>query len=286
MVLPQRFSECEAPDKECRPAKQDSDRCCRDPALTCRALFFRSALRDCGCRAGLDAIKDLNEKHYADTGDMEIASRIASYELAYRMQMSAPELLDFSKEDPKTLEMYGVGKKPTNEFGSNCLLARRMVERGVRYILMMDASWDTHTNLNKKLKEKCDATDLSAAALIKDLKQRGLLDETLIVWGGEFGRTAMAEIRNLSDPDNAGRDHHPNGYTMWLAGGGIRGGTTIGATDEMGFNIIEDKVHIHDLQATILNQLGFDHTKLTFRHTGRDYRLTDLGGEVVRKIIS
>ena len=237
-------------------------------------------------RAGLDAIKDLNEKHYADTGDMEIASRIASYELAYRMQMSAPELLDFSKEDPKTLEMYGVGKKPTNEFGSNCLLARRMVERGVRYILMMDASWDTHTNLNKKLKEKCDASDKPAAALIKDLKQRGLLEETLIVWGGEFGRTAMAEIRNLSDPDNAGRDHHPNGYTMWLAGGGIKGGTTIGATDEMGFNIIEDKVHIHDLQATILNQLGFDHTKLTFRHTGRDYRLTDLGGEVVRKIIS
>ncbi len=237
-------------------------------------------------RAGLDAIKDLNEKHFTDTGDMEIASRIASYELAYRMQMSAPELLDFSKEDPKTLEMYGVGKKPTNDFGSNCLLARRLVERGVRYVLMMDASWDTHTNLNKKLKEKCDATEQPAAALIKDLKQRGLLDETLIVWGGEFGRTAMAEIRNLSDPDNAGRDHHPNGYTMWLAGGGIKGGTTIGATDEMGFNITEDKVHIHDLQATILNQLGFDHTKLTFRHTGRDYRLTDLGGEVVKKILS
>ena len=237
-------------------------------------------------RAGLDTIKELNEKHYTDTGDMEIASRIQSYELAYRMQMAAPELLDFSKEDPKTLEMYGIGKKPTHDFASNCLLARRMVERGVRYILMMDASWDTHTNLNKKLKEKCDASDQPTAALIKDLKRRGLLDDTLIVWGGEFGRTAMAEIRNLSDPDNAGRDHHPNGYSMWLAGGGVKGGTTLGATDEMGFNITEDKVHIHDLQATILHQLGFDHTKLTFRHTGRDYRLTDLGGEVVKKILA
>ena len=236
-------------------------------------------------RAGLDVIKELNEKHYTDTGDVEIASRIQSYELAYRMQMSAPELLDFSKEDPKTLEMYGVGKKPTNEFGSNCLLARRMVERGVRFVLMMDASWDTHTNLNKKLKEKCDATDQPIAALIKDLKRRGLLDDTLIVFGGEFGRTALSEVRNLSDPDNAGRDHHPNGYSMWLAGGGIKGGQTIGSTDEMGFNITEDKVHIHDLQATMLHTLGFDHTKLTYRHTGRDYRLTDVSGEVVKKML-
>ena len=236
-------------------------------------------------RVSLDAIKELNEKHYTDTGDVEIASRIQSYELAYRMQMAAPELLDFSKEDPKTLAMYGVGKKPTHEFASNCLLARRLVERGVRFVLMMDASWDTHTNLNKKLKEKCDSSDQPVAALIQDLKRRGLLEDTLIVWGGEFGRTAMAEVRNLSDPDNAGRDHHPNGYSMWLAGGGIKGGQTIGATDEMGFNITEDKVHIHDLQATMMHCLGFDHTKLTFRHTGRDYRLTDVSGEVVKNML-
>ena len=237
-------------------------------------------------RAELDALRDLNEDHYKDTGDVEIASRIASYELAFRMQMSAPELLDFSKESPETLEMYGVNKEPTRPFATNCLLARRLVERGVRFVLMMHASWDDHTNLNKKLKKNCDITDQPTGALIRDLKQRGLLDSTLVVWGGEFGRTPMVEIRNTSEADNAGRDHHPTAYSMWLAGGGIKGGQMIGKTDPLGFTILEDKVHVHDLQATLLHCLGFEHTRLTYRYMGRDFRLTDVAGNVVKKMLA
>jgi len=156
----------------------------------------------------------------------------------------------------------------------------------VRFVLMMDASWDQHSNLNKGLKRNCDRTEKPTAALIKDLKQRGLLDSTLVVWGGEFGRTPMVEIRNASDPDNAGRDHHPLAYSMWLAGGGIKGGAVVGRTDDIAFNIVEDKVHVHDLQATMMHCLGFDHTKLTFRHMGRDFRLTDVHGEVVKKMLA
>ncbi|NWF85281.1 MAG: DUF1501 domain-containing protein [Bryobacteraceae bacterium] len=237
-------------------------------------------------RATLDALKDLNQERLAETGDTEIASRIASYELAYRMQMSSPELLDFSKEPDHIRKMYGVDEEPTRQFGTNCLLARRLVERGVRFVLMMHASWDQHTYLNSALKKNCDIADKPTAALIKDLKQRGLLDSTLIVWGGEFGRTPMVEIRNTADPENAGRDHHPLGYSMFLAGGGIKGGQVVGKTDDIGFNIVEDKVHIHDLQATIMHCLGFDHTKLTYRHMGRDFRLTDVHGEVVRKLLA
>jgi hypothetical protein len=237
-------------------------------------------------RATLDALKDLNQERLSTTGDIEIASRIASYELAYRMQMSAPELLDFSKEPDHIRKMYGIDEEPTRQFGTNCLLARRMVERGVRFVLMMHASWDQHTNLNKILKRNCDIADKPTAALLKDLKQRGLLDSTLVVWGGEFGRTPMVEIRNTADPDNAGRDHHPLAYSMFLAGGGIRGGQVIGRTDDIGFNIVEDKVHVHDLQATIMHCLGFDHTKLTFRHMGRDFRLTDVHGELVKKMLA
>ena len=237
-------------------------------------------------RASLDALRDLNEERLAATGDVEIASRIASYELAARMQMSAPELLDFSKESPATLEMYGVDKEPTRPFATNCLLARRLVERGVRFVLMMHASWDDHTELNRKLKRNCDISDQPTAALLKDLKDRGLLDSTLVVWGGEFGRTPMVEIRRTDQEDNAGRDHHPLAYSMWLAGGGIRGGQVIGATDELGLQITQDKVHIHDLQATILHCLGFDHTRLTFRHMGRDFRLTDVSGNVVKKMLA
>jgi uncharacterized protein (DUF1501 family) len=236
-------------------------------------------------RAGLNALRDLNQQRLDETGDAEIASRIASYELAFRMQMSAPELLDFSKESPKTLEMYGVGNEPTHQFATNCLLARRLVERGVRFVLMMHASWDDHTQLNKKLKRNCDISDRPTAALIADLKQRGLLDSTLIVWGGEFGRTPMVEIRNTKEEDNGGRDHHPLAYSMWLAGGGVKGGTVIGKTDELGLSIVEDKVHVHDLQATILHCLGMEHTRLTFRHMGRDFRLTDIGGLIVRKMV-
>lgn len=236
-------------------------------------------------RAALDALRDLNEEHRMETGDMEIASRIASYELAYRMQTAGPELADFSKESAETREMYGLDKEETRQFGQNCLMARRMVERGVRFVLLMHASWDQHTYLNKSLKKNTDATDQPTAALIRDLKQRGLLDSTLVVWGGEFGRTPMVENRVTSDPENAGRDHHPNAYTMLLAGGGIKPGTVVGKTDEMGFNILEDRVHVHDLQATIMHSLGFDHTKLTYKYMGREFRLTDVHGNVVQKML-
>jgi len=237
-------------------------------------------------RASLDVLRDLNQERLQTTGDTEIASRIASYELAFRMQAAGPDLLDFSKESPSTLDMYGVNAEKTRAFGTNCLLARRMVERGVRFVMLMHASWDQHTYLNRELKKNCDITDGPTAALIRDLKQRGLLDSTLVLWGGEFGRTPMVEQRNTSDPENAGRDHHPFGYSMFLAGGGIKGGTVIGKTDELGFNVIEDKVHVHDLQATILNRLGFDHTRLTYKYMGRDFRLTDVAGQVVEKMLA
>ena len=237
-------------------------------------------------RMALDAIRDMNQARLDETGDTEIASRIESYELAYRMQQAAPELADLSNEPAHIREMYGIDDPMTKQFGTNCLLARRLVERGVRFVLMMHASWDQHTYLNRELKKNCDRTDKPTAALIKDLKQRGMLDDTLIVWGGEFGRTPMVEIRNTQDPENAGRDHHPLAYSMFLAGGGIKGGTVVGKTDDIGFNIEEDKVHVHDLQATILHCLGFDHTRLTYKHMGRDFRLTDVAGNVVKKMLA
>ena len=237
-------------------------------------------------RARLDAIGDLNKMRAASTGDEEILSRIHSYELAFRMQSAGPELLDFSKETPATLAMYGVDKDATKQYGTNCLLARRMVERGVRFVMLMHASWDHHSAINGNLPKQTTATDQPVAALLKDLKQRGMLDETLVVWGGEFGRTPMSEMRRPEDANGAGRDHHPNGYSMWLAGGGIKPGQVIGKTDELGLNILEDKVHIHDLQATILHQLGMEHTRLTYRYMGREFRLTDVAGEVVKKMIA
>ena len=232
-------------------------------------------------RMSLDAIRDLNEERLAKTGDVEIASRIQSYELAFRMQSAAPELLDFSDEPQHILDSYGVDKEPMHPYAVNCLLARRMVERGVRFVMLAHASWDQHQNLKKDLKKNCDITDQPGAALVKDLKQRGMLDETLVVWGGEFGRTSLADIRRPEDLDTVGRDHHPNGYSMWAAGGGIKGGQVIGSTDDLALRVQEDQVHVHDLQATLMNQMGFDHTKLTYRHMGRDFRLTDIGGEVV-----
>jgi len=237
-------------------------------------------------RATIDAISDINKEHLGETGDQEIASRMAAYELAYRMQVAGPELVDFSKESQATLDMYGIGKEATNQFSTNCLLARRLVERGTRFILMMHASWDQHTNLNKGLKTNCEKTDQGTAALIQDLKQRGLLEDTLIVWGGEFGRTPMQEVRNTLDPDNAGRDHHPNAYSMFLSGGGVKSGAVIGATDDLGFTITQDPVGVHDMQATILHCLGFDHTRLTYRFMGRDFRLTDVSGEVIKKMLA
>ena len=230
-------------------------------------------------RDTLDTIRRLNEKHLGVIGDPEIATRINSYEMAYRMQTSAPELMDISKEPKHILEMYGVEPgKPS--FAMNCLLARRLIERGVRFVELFHEAWDQHGNLVADLKKNCKNTDQASAALVKDLKQRGLLDETLVVWGGEFGRTPM--VQGGSD----GRDHHPNCFTMWLAGGGVKPGMTMGESDELGFNATKDKVHVHDLNATIMHLLGFDHTRLTYRFQGRDFRLTDVHGEIVKKLLA
>ena len=239
-------------------------------------------------RARLSALRDLNLLRYEQTGDAEIESRIAAYELAYRMQAAAPELVDLTRESAATLEMYGIHDETTRWFGSNCLLARRMVERGVRFVQLYHSTWDDHSALNKHLKINTAMTDRPAAALIRDLKQRGLLDETLVVWGGEFGRTPMYEMRRMPglDPEGAGRDHHPFAFIMLLAGGGVRGGQIVGATDELSYHAVEDKIHVHDLQATMLDCLGLDHTRLTYRHQGRDFRLTDVEGQVVRKLLA
>jgi hypothetical protein len=237
-------------------------------------------------RARLDAIGDLNRIHQTKVGDPEIASRIAAYEMAYRMQSAAPELLNFSGETKATREMYGIDNDTTRAFGTNCLLARRMVESGVRFVQLYHSTWDDHSNLNTKLKQNCDMTDRGATALVMDLKQRGLLDETLVVWGGEFGRTPMNEVRRGNIPGKEGRDHHPFAFSMWLAGGGIKAGQIIGETDELGYHITRDPIHIHDLQATLLHCLGLNHEQLTFRHQGRDFRLTDVSGEVMTKLLA
>jgi hypothetical protein len=230
-------------------------------------------------RDSLDALRELNEIRLASTGDPEIATRINSFEMAFRMQTSAPELMDISKEKPETLEMYGaVPGKPS--FANNCLLARRLVERGVRFVQLYHEAWDQHSALVKDITQNCKDTDQPAAALVKDLKQRGLLDSTLVVWGGEFGRTPM------SQGGTDGRDHHPNAFTMWMAGGGIRKGITLGETDELGFNVASGKVHVHDLHATMLHLLGFDHTRLTYKFQGRPFRLTDVHGQLVENLVA
>lgn len=235
-------------------------------------------------RDSLDLLRDLNGRHHAAVGDPEIETRIAAYEMAYRMQSSAPELMDLSGETEETLALYGVEKgKPS--FAANCLLARRLVERGVRFINLYHEGWDHHSDVLGGLKTQCGQTDQACAALIADLKRRGLLNETLVVWGGEFGRTPMVES-NAALGRSMGRDHHPQAFTMWLAGGGIRPGITLGATDELGFHVVEDAVHVHDLQATILHLLGLDHTRLTYRFQGRDYRLTDVHGELVPRLLA
>jgi uncharacterized protein (DUF1501 family) len=227
----------------------------------------------------LGAIKKLNEMRLNVTGDPEISTRINSFEMAFRMQSSAPELMDISKETPETLQTYGaeVGKP---SFANNCLLARRLVERGVRFVQLYHEAWDQHGNLVKDIAQNCKDTDQACAALVKDLKQRGMLKDTLVVWGGEFGRTPM--VQGGSD----GRDHHPNAFTMWMAGGGIKPGLTLGESDELGFNVTRNKVHVHDLHATILHLLGFDHTKLTYKFQGRNFRLTDVHGQLVKELMA
>jgi len=230
-------------------------------------------------RDTLDSIKRLNQNRLDVVGDPEIATRINSFELAHRMQLTAPELMDLTKESKETLEMYGA-EPGKGTYANACLLARRLAEKGVRFIEIFHEAWDQHGNLVADLKKNCRDTDKASAALIKDLKQRGMLDDTLVVWGGEFGRTPMVQ------GGDDGRDHHPNCFTMWLAGGGIKPGLTLGESDEFGFNATADKVHVHDLHATMLYLLGFDHTKLTYRFQGRDFRLTDVHGEVVTKLLA
>ncbi len=234
--------------------------------------------------AFFDTVGKLNSERLAAVGDPEIATRISAYEMAFRMQTSAPELIDLSDESQATLDAYGAEPgKPS--FANNCLLARRLIERGVRFVQLYHTDWDHHgnqdTHLGEPLDARCRETDGPSVALVKDLKARGLLDDTIVIWGGEFGRTPMSEIRDL-----AGRDHHVDGYSMWLAGGGIRGGQTIGATDELGYYAVEDPVHVHDLHATLLHLLGLDHLKLTYRFQGRDFRLTDVAGNVVEKMLA
>lgn len=230
-------------------------------------------------RDTLDSVRRLNQQHLDVVGDPEISTRISSFEMAYRMQTSAPDLMDLSQEPKHILDMYGV-EPGKSSFAMNCLLARRLIERGVRFVELFHESWDQHGNLKADLQKNCKNTDQASAALVKDLKQRGLLDETLVIWGGEFGRTPMVQ------GGDDGRDHHPNCFTMWMAGGGIKPGITIGESDDFGFNVTQDKVHVHDLNATILQLLGFDHTKLTYRFQGRDFRLTDVHGEVVSKLLA
>ena len=235
-------------------------------------------------RDSLDLIEELNHARLGIVGDPEIETRIASYEMAYRLQTSAPDLMDVKKESKETLELYGCDPdKPS--FARACLLARRMIERGVRFVNIYHEGWDAHSDVVGNSKNNCGATDKASAALIKDLKQRGLLNETLVIWGGEFGRTPMVET-NVALGRSRGRDHHPQAFTIWMAGGGIKPGLTYGSTDDLGFHVVENEVHIHDLQATILHCLGFDHERLTYTYQGRQFRLTDVHGKVVKAILA
>ncbi len=235
-------------------------------------------------RESLDAIKDLNQHQFEATGDPEIATRVNSFEMAYRMQESAPELMDLSKESPETLALYGA-EPGKNTYANNCLLARRLIERGTRFVQLYHEAWDHHGQVHKGVKAQMKETDQATTALILDLKRRGLLEDTIVIWGGEFGRTPMVQ----GEPDGSntlGRDHHNKAFSLFVAGGGFKPGITLGETDEIGFNVARDPVHVHDLHATILHLLGFDHEKLTYRYQGRDFRLTDVHGLVVDKLLA
>ncbi len=233
----------------------------------------------------VDVVNQLNEERLRQTGDGEIAARINAYEMAYRMQSSAPDLMDISDEDQDTLDLYGIKDPNESTYARNCLLSRRLIERGVRFVQLYDTNWDHHggptETLEKHLPSKCKDIDQPSAALVKDLKQRGLLDETIVIWGGEFGRTPMGEVRQ-----NTGRNHHIDAFTMWLAGGGFKAGQVYGKTDDFGFEPVENSVHVHDLHATLLHQLGLDHERLTVRFQGRDFRLTDVHGRIVKELLA
>lgn len=248
-----------------------------DPVLY---LSNPTGIDDKAQRSSLDALTELNQLALRDAGDPEIAARIASYEMAYRLQTSAPELMDLRQEPKHILDLYGIKDVKEASYARNCLLARRLTERGVRFVQLFHEAWDQHGNLTKDIRKNCENTDQASAALVKDLKQRGLLDDTLVVWGGEFGRTPMVQ------GGNDGRDHHNRCFTIWLAGAGLKKGHLHGETDELGFNVVRDPVHVHDLNATLLHLLGFDHEKLTYRFQGRDYRLTDVHGHVVGGILA
>ena len=234
-------------------------------------------------RASLDSLRRLNEMALADYGAPEIGARIQSYETAYRLQTSAPELMDLGQEPQSILDMYGIQDPNKSNYARNCLLARRLLERGVRFVQLFHEAWDHHTNLSGGVKSNCERTDQPTAALVADLKARGLLDDTLVIWGGEFGRTPMVQV-GLGPTD--GRDHHNRCFTVWLAGAGVKGGHVHGVTDDLGFNVVRDPVHVHDLNATLMHLLGMDHTRLTFRFQGRDYRLTDVHGHVVKDLLA
>jgi uncharacterized protein (DUF1501 family) len=235
-------------------------------------------------RDTLDLVRSLNEQQLGNLGDPEISTRVNSYEMAFRLQTSAPDLMNLKSESRATLEMYGCDPdKPS--FARACLLARRVVERGVRFINIYHEGWDAHSDLVGNHTSNCKITDQASAALVKDLKQRGLLDSTLVVWGGEFGRTPMVET-NPSLGRSMGRDHHPQAFTIWMAGGGIKPGLSYGATDDLGFHVVENPVHVHDVQATILHCLGLDHERLTFDFQGRRFRLTDVHGHVVKDVLA
>ena len=235
-------------------------------------------------RDTLDLIRNLNQQKLDQTGLEEITTRIESYEMAYRMQARAPELMDLSKEDTATLSLYGTSANDRGSFAKNCLLARRLAERGVRFIQLYHSGWDHHSNVENGIRKQCLQTDQACAALIQDLKQRGMLEDTLVVWGGEFGRTPMVEASTALGR-KLGRDHHPQAFTMWMAGGKIQNGQTLGKTDELGFRPVTNPVHVHDIQATILHQLGIDHEKLTFTYAGRPFRLTDVHGQVITSLV-
>jgi hypothetical protein len=235
-------------------------------------------------RKMLDRLAELQALQFQDLGDPEINARVAQYEMAYRMQSSVPEVMDLSKESESTFQLYGEEAKEPGTFAANCLLARRLAERSVRFIQLYHPGWDHHGSLPKGIRRQAKDVDQAGYALITDLKQRGLLDDTLVVWGGEFGRTNYSQGKLTSD--DYGRDHHPRCFTVWMAGAGIKPGLTYGATDDYGYNVAEHPVHVHDLQATILQLLGIDHTRLTFRSQGRDYRLTDIAGELVKDVLS